>query len=90
MRGSSHLDLPAPLRWLTANIGIHHVHHLAAAFPSYRLGEVLRDYPQLRALGRLSLGEALGCFRFALWDEQQGRLVSFRELRASRRALAIA
>jgi omega-6 fatty acid desaturase (delta-12 desaturase) len=90
MRGSSHLDLPAPLRWLTANIGIHHVHHLVSRIPSYRLGEVLRDYPQLRALGRLTLGEALGCFRFVLWDEQQGRLVSFRELRASRRALAIA
>ncbi|MEO0619408.1 MAG: fatty acid desaturase, partial [Pseudomonadota bacterium] len=25
--GSSHYVLPAPLRWITANIGMHHVHH---------------------------------------------------------------
>ncbi|MDZ4135856.1 MAG: fatty acid desaturase, partial [Paracoccaceae bacterium] len=28
LAGSSHYDLPAPLRWLSANIGVHHVHHL--------------------------------------------------------------
>ncbi|MCL4154150.1 UNVERIFIED_CONTAM: hypothetical protein GTU68_057839, partial [Idotea baltica] len=28
LQGSSHYDLPKPLRWLTANIGVHHIHHL--------------------------------------------------------------
>ena len=28
--GSSHYDLPGVLRWFTANIGIHHVHHLCS------------------------------------------------------------
>ena len=28
VHGSSYYDLPQPLRWLTADIGIHHVHHL--------------------------------------------------------------
>ena len=31
LAGSSHLDLPPVLRWFTANIGVHHVHHLSAA-----------------------------------------------------------
>ena len=31
LAGSSHLDLPLVLRWFTASIGVHHVHHLAAA-----------------------------------------------------------
>ena len=31
-----------------AHIGVHYVHHLAAWNPSYRLGEVLRDHPELR------------------------------------------
>jgi acyl-lipid omega-6 desaturase (Delta-12 desaturase) len=79
MRGSSHLELPAPLRWLTANIGIHHVHHLCSRIPCYRLAEVLRDYPELRRVGRLSLRHSLGCLRLALWDEDKGRLVAFRE-----------
>jgi acyl-lipid omega-6 desaturase (Delta-12 desaturase) len=26
--GSSHYHLPGVLRWFTANIGVHHVHHL--------------------------------------------------------------
>jgi omega-6 fatty acid desaturase (delta-12 desaturase) len=77
--GSSHFDLPAVLRWFTANIGVHHVHHLSARIPSYRLGEVLRDHPELRGANRLTLRQSLRCFRLALWDEEAKRLVGFRE-----------
>jgi omega-6 fatty acid desaturase (delta-12 desaturase) len=79
LHGSSLLDLPPVLRWFTANIGIHHVHHLSARIPSYRLGEVLRDHPELRGTNRLTLRHSLQCFRLALWDEDAKRLVSFRE-----------
>jgi omega-6 fatty acid desaturase (delta-12 desaturase) len=30
LHGSSHYDLPNVLRWFTANIGVHHVHHLCS------------------------------------------------------------
>jgi omega-6 fatty acid desaturase (delta-12 desaturase) len=33
LAGSSHFDLPQPLRWFTGNIGIHHVHHLSSRIP---------------------------------------------------------
>jgi acyl-lipid omega-6 desaturase (Delta-12 desaturase) len=79
MQGSTHYDLPGPLRWFTANIGVHHVHHLASRIPSYRLSEVLRDHPQLRDVGRLTFRQSLGCFRLALWDEEKQRLVRFRD-----------
>ena len=82
--GSTHYDLPAPLRWLTANIGIHHVHHLVSRIPSYRLHEVLRDHPELRDIGRLTFRQSLRCFRLALWDEQRQRLVGFRDVPALR------
>jgi omega-6 fatty acid desaturase (delta-12 desaturase) len=82
MQGSTFFDLPAPLRWFTANIGVHHVHHLASRIPSYRLGEVLRDHPKLREVSRLTLRDSFRCFRLALWDEEQRRLVGFRDLRA--------
>ena len=75
--GSSHYDLPAPLRWLTANIGIHHVHHLVSRIPSYRLGECLDRLPELRNINRLTLRDSLRCARLALWVEQRGRLVCF-------------
>jgi omega-6 fatty acid desaturase (delta-12 desaturase) len=80
--GSSYYDLPSFLCWFTANIGVHHVHHLCSRIPYYRLPEVLRDHPELRAIGRLTLLESLHCVRLALWDEEQNRLVSFRELTA--------
>jgi omega-6 fatty acid desaturase (delta-12 desaturase) len=30
LHGSSHYDLPGILRWFTANIGVHHIHHLCS------------------------------------------------------------
>jgi omega-6 fatty acid desaturase (delta-12 desaturase) len=79
MRGSSHLELPQPLRWFSANIGVHHVHHLASRVPFYRLPEVLRAYPALKALNRLSMVDTLQTLRLTLWDEEKRRLVSFSE-----------
>ena len=69
------------MRWFTANIGIHHVHHLCSRIPYYRLPSVLRDHPELRSAGRLTLVQSLACVRLALWDETRRRLISFRELR---------
>jgi len=79
LHGSSHYDLPAILRWFTANIGVHHVHHLSSRIPFYRLQQVLRDHPELGTIGRLSLGESLRCVRLVLWDTSSRRLISFRE-----------
>jgi len=87
LQGSSHYDLPPVLRWFTANIGVHHVHHLASRIPSYRLQAVLKDHPELREVSRLGLLESLRCPGLALWDEASGRLVSFKEHRRSERRL---
>jgi len=70
------------LRWLTGNIGIHHVHHLSSKVSHYRLPEVLRDFPELRDVGRITIMESLRCVKLVLWDENRRRLISFREERA--------
>lgn len=82
LRGSSHYDLPHILRWLTANIGMHHLHHLCSRIPYYRLPRVLRDHPDLKAVGRLTLLQSFRCVRLTLWCENTRRLISFREARA--------
>jgi omega-6 fatty acid desaturase (delta-12 desaturase) len=79
LHGSSHYDLPAVLRWFTANIGIHHVHHLSSRIPYYRLPRVLRDHPELGDVGRLTLLQSFRCVRLVLWDEKRRRLVSFHD-----------
>ena len=86
LHGSSHYELPAVLRWFTGNIGIHHVHHLSSTVPFYRLPQVLRDYPELRDVGRIGILDSLRCVKLVLWDESARRLVSFREMRATARA----
>lgn len=75
--GSSYYDLPKPLMWITGNIGIHHIHHLSARIPFYRLGSVLKEHPELRDVCRLSLWESFKCVRLALWDEKNRKLVGF-------------
>lgn len=82
LEGSSHYVLPQPLQWLSGNIGIHHVHHLYSRIPFYRLPEVLRDHRELAEAQRLTIGESLATVRLHLWDETEGRLVSFAEVRA--------
>ncbi|OHV82529.1 fatty acid desaturase [Ensifer sp. LCM 4579] len=79
LHGASHYDLPPVLRWLTGNIGIHHVHHLSSRIPYYRLPEVLRDHPQLAGIGRITLRDSLKCVRLVLWDDRRRRLVSFHD-----------
>ncbi len=79
LNGSSYLDLPQPLRWFTGNIGMHHVHHLASRIPFYRLPGVMAAFPQLRELNRLTVPQTFKPMMLALWDEDQRRLVSFRE-----------
>ncbi len=81
LHGSSYYDLPGILRWFTANIGVHHVHHLCSRIPYYRLRRVLRDHPELGDMGRLTLVQSFRCVRLVLWDETQRRLISFREMR---------
>ena len=81
LHGSSFYDLPFILRWFTANIGMHHVHHLCSRIPFYRLPRALRHHPDLANIGRLTLGQSLSCVRLVLWDEAARRLISFRELR---------
>jgi len=79
LAGSSYYDLPPVLRWFTANIGIHHVHHLNSRIPFYRLRQVLRDHPELKNVHRLTLWKSLRSVRLSLWCETRRKLVSFAE-----------
>ena len=86
LHGSSHYILPPVLQWLTANIGIHHVHHLYSRIPFYRLTEVLRDHSELADAQHLSIRESIATAGLQLWDETDRRLLSFRQARALKRA----
>ncbi|WP_298687799.1 fatty acid desaturase [uncultured Sphingomonas sp.] len=86
LHGSSYYDLPPLLRWFSAEIGVHHVHHLCSTIPFYRMQAVLRSFPQLKRVGRLGLRESFGTIRLTLWDEQRRRMISFADAGAARPA----
>jgi omega-6 fatty acid desaturase (delta-12 desaturase) len=78
LAGSSYLKLPRVLQWFTGNIGFHHVHHLVARVPNYRLQECHEARPDLLgAVTTLTLWEALLAPCYALWDEERERMVPF-------------
>jgi omega-6 fatty acid desaturase (delta-12 desaturase) len=51
--------------------------------PFYRLPEVLRDYPELADIGRVTIGESFGLVKLALWDERAKKLISFKDAAAA-------
>jgi omega-6 fatty acid desaturase (delta-12 desaturase) len=75
--GSSHLDLGPVLRYVSGNIGFHHLHHLDARIPNYNLPRCSREHPELRAGAVLTLRQSLGARHLKLWDEAAGRYVSY-------------
>jgi omega-6 fatty acid desaturase (delta-12 desaturase) len=75
--GSSFYDLPPVLRWITASIGYHHIHHLAPRIPNYRLRAAHESIPAPPELQRMNLRASLSCARMKLWDEESGRMVGF-------------
>ena len=81
LHGSSWLALPKPLQWLTASIGLHHVHHLSTRIPNYRLQRCHDENPALWSAHRIGLRDGMKALNLALWDERRGKLISFREYR---------
>ena len=86
LHGSSHYVLPPVLQWMSANIGIHHVHHLQSRIPFYRLPKVLSDHAELFEANRMTIRESFETAGLQLWDEDGKRLLSFAQLRAIERA----
>lgn len=82
LHGSSHYVMPSILQWFTANIGIHHVHHLYSRIPFYRLPEVLSDHNALAESSRMTIRESLASAQLHLWDEETKKLISFSKARA--------
>ncbi|HEY0961103.1 MAG TPA: fatty acid desaturase [Pseudomonadales bacterium] len=76
-QGSSYLKLPQPLRWFTADIGLHHVHHLNAHIPNYRLEEARRALPVLAAVRPLTRDQLRATFYKLFWDVKRRKMAAW-------------
>ncbi len=77
LESSSYMTMNAFMRWSSANIGYHHIHHLNARIPFYRLPEVMRAIPELQHPKKTSMNPAdiLACFRLKVWDAEKKRMI---------------
>jgi len=82
IHGTSFLVLPNWLNWFTANIGYHHIHHLSAQIPNYRLVGCHGEYEGLFAeVTRLKLRHVRHALKYMLWDPRARRIISLAEYR---------
>ena len=91
IEGSSLLILPGWLNWFTANIAYHHIHHLSARIPNYRLIKCHNEYRELFSdVTRVKLSQIHKALKYILWDTRAQRIISVAEyqLRISRPSLA--
>ena len=77
LHSTTFLRLPRFLQWFTGNIGFHHVHHLNARVPNYRLEECHNQVEAAREAPQLSLLDGLCALRYVLWDERRQRMITF-------------
>lgn len=84
LESSSYLEMGPIMSWLTGNIGYHHVHHLNAKIPFYRLPEAMRNLPALQCPAKTSLRvrDIVDCLGLKLWDTTQDCFVTFAAVRA--------
>ncbi|MCA9120681.1 MAG: fatty acid desaturase [Planctomycetaceae bacterium] len=80
LHSSSFMEMGPLMNWFTGNIGYHHVHHLNARIPFYRLPEAMAALEELRSPGKTSLRvhDIIACLRLKLWSPEEERFVSFK------------
>jgi omega-6 fatty acid desaturase (delta-12 desaturase) len=89
LQGSSYLRLPRALAWVVGNANYHHVHHLSAKIPNYRLRDAHESHPMFRRTPVVTISSSIETFRLKLWDTESESLVPFpRHKRPEKRAAA--
>ncbi len=77
LESSSYLRMSPIMAWFTGNIGYHHVHHLNAKIPFYRLPEVMAAIPELQSPKTTTFrpSDVVRCLRLKVWDVANQRMV---------------
>ena len=84
LESSSFMKLSRFWHWVTGNIGYHHIHHLNARIPFYRLPEAMAKVPELRAMNNVTTlkpRDIIACLRLKVWDPEMDKMIGFREMR---------
>ena len=81
LQGSTFLKLPRVLGFFTADIGLHHVHHLNPRVPNYNLRRAHDSHPIFADVPTITIWDGIRATRLKLWDEQSGKMLTFAQAR---------
>jgi omega-6 fatty acid desaturase (delta-12 desaturase) len=84
MKSTSFLKTNRVLDWCFGSIGYHHVHHINAAIPFYRLREAMEAIPALQnvTVTTLKPRDVWDSLRQKIWDEDQNKMLTWKEAKA--------
>lgn len=87
LESSSYMVMSPFWRWVTANIGYHHIHHINSRIPFYRLPEAMEKIPELQEAKTTTLNplDICRCLRLKIWDPDANRMIPLSQLRGSGR-----
>lgn len=79
MESSSYMKMGPIMSFFTGEIALHHVHHLNAVIPFYRLREAMAAIPELQIEPGTSLApsDVIACLKLKLWDPAAGKMVGY-------------
>lgn len=77
LESSSFCKMSPLMHYFTGNIGYHHIHHLNAKIPFYRLPEVYEKMPEVQNAKTTNLNpaEVLRCLRLKVWDVEAQKMI---------------
>jgi acyl-lipid omega-6 desaturase (Delta-12 desaturase) len=81
LQSSSYMKMNKIMEWFTGNIGYHHIHHLNARIPFYKLPEVMKAFPELQnaKTTSLKLKDIIACFQLKVWDSENKQMIGLKE-----------
>lgn len=82
LASSSYFKMSKLMHWFTGNIGYHHVHHLNARIPFYKLPEAFKKIPELQTAKIVTWrwSSIRECLRLKLYDSDEKRMIGLEDL----------
>ena len=83
LKGSSFIQIPSYLKYFTAGIEYHHIHHMNATIPGYNIQklheEISSTTNELDNIIKLSINDCYHNLWYSLYDEDNNKYISFAE-----------
>lgn len=79
---TSFLKVPTLLKWFSADVGYHHVHHLNMKIPNYYLESCHYELKLNQNIVTLEWNEIFKSIKYILWDNEKKKMITYNEFKS--------